>query len=78
MACTSPLQFRGPDGATLSIFDLRGRLVRTVVESDFPQGVHWVHWDGRTKDGEPVQSGIYLYQLRVGEETLRGRAMLLH
>jgi hypothetical protein len=50
------------------IYDLRGRHVNELIDSDMESGTHTVHWDGRNYRGEPVVSGIYLYRLKVGGE----------
>jgi hypothetical protein len=68
-----------PDAAgpvTLRIFDLRGRLVRTLVSGDLAPGVHRFAWDGTTGRGEPVPSGAYFYTLEAGERTLTRKMIL--
>ncbi len=47
----------------LGIFDLRGRLVRDLVEDALPAGRHEVRWDGRDADGRETASGVYLCRL---------------
>ena len=47
--------------ARLGLFDLRGRLVRELVNGDLPAGPHEVRWDGRDEAGrEAACSGVYL------------------
>ena len=55
---------------TLRIFDLRGRLVRMLVDRDLSTGRYRFTWDGMTDRGEPVSSGVYLYVLKQGNRTL--------
>jgi len=59
----------------LSIYDVRGRLVRTLLDTTRPMGEHWVVWDGADHDGAPVASGTYHAVLRVG--ALRQQQKLL-
>ncbi len=61
---------------SLRVFDVRGRLVRTLVDGVRPAGQHTVDWDGRDDRGAGAASGVYLYQLQVGDET-RHRRMLM-
>jgi hypothetical protein len=61
----------------LAVYDLRGRLVRTLVEGVLPAGRHRTSWNGSSATGEPVASGIYLYRLRTPTEILTGRMLLL-
>lgn len=50
----------------LSIYDVLGRRVRTLVDGDEQRaGVHHIPWDGRNDAGQGVASGIYLGRLRV-------------
>ncbi len=49
--------------AKLTIFDLRGARVRTLIDGVLPAGEQFVVWDGRSDRGVPVASGIYLYKL---------------
>lgn len=64
--------------ATLRIFDARGRLVRTLIDS--PQATarqYVIHWDGFTETGTRAAAGIYLYRLRAaGHEHVRRLVLL--
>jgi hypothetical protein len=57
----------------LSVFDLAGRLVRTLVDGNMPEGSHESDWDGRDAAGREVGSGSYLARLEFGGkvETVR-------
>jgi hypothetical protein len=59
------LRFRvdTPGHARLSVYDLSGALVRTVVDQDFPEGEHQVWWDGRDQSGKGTSAGIYFMKL---------------
>ncbi len=57
------------------IFDLQGRQVRQLA-GRFALGVQSLLWDGRDAGGHAVPTGIYLYRLDAGEQTLRGRIMI--
>ena len=49
---------------TVRIYDARGRLVRTLMKGvAYPAGQQVATWDGRTVDGRPVPTGIYLYEV---------------
>ena len=53
-----------PQRATLAVYTVDGRLVRTLLDGDLAAGPHAVTWDGRGSDGRAVSSGTYLYRLR--------------
>jgi hypothetical protein len=65
---TIPFEIPGTNGTkqrvSLIIYDLRGRHVKTLIDSELEPGSHRVMWDGRNDRGEAVSSGIYLYSLR--------------
>ncbi len=56
-----------PVQVRLSIFDIRGRRVRSLVDEKKESGVYQVHWNGRNERGEEVPSGVYLYRLEAGD-----------
>ncbi len=61
----------------LTVYDIRGRHVRTLIDSELGPGSHKIHWDGRNDRGEMVSSGIYLYTLRAGEERFTRKMTVL-
>ncbi|HEY3215434.1 MAG TPA: S8 family serine peptidase [Candidatus Eisenbacteria bacterium] len=48
---------------TLQVFDVNGRLVRTVVEKDFEAGTFSADWSGQDDRGQRVTPGVYFYRL---------------
>jgi len=52
----------------LTIYDLRGRHVKTLIDDELEQGSHEAVWDGKDEQGQQVSSGIYLYTLKSGEK----------
>lgn len=50
----------------LQVFDLAGRLVRTLIDGNLAAGGHEAVWDGRDAGGREVSSGSYLARLAVG------------
>ncbi len=62
---------------SLSVFDILGRKVATLLDSYLPAGSHRVHWNGRDRNGKDAASGIYFYQLQTAEKRLNGRMVLL-
>jgi hypothetical protein len=49
----------------LSIYNLHGQEVRTLINGQMNTGFHSVNWDGKDERGQTVPSGVYLYKLRV-------------
>ncbi len=53
---------------SLRIFDLNGRLIRTLIKSEKrPSGLNSVEWDGKDKSGSLIPSGRYVYTLESGK-----------
>jgi hypothetical protein len=61
----------------LDVHDVRGRLVRTLVDGPVEAGRRAVVWEGRDSDGRRVASGVYFYRLRVGSFVETRRMVLL-
>jgi hypothetical protein len=59
------------------IYDIRGRLLRTLVDGYMPAGRHHVVWDGSTDDGRRVGSGVYLYTFRLANHETSGKIFRL-
>jgi hypothetical protein len=75
---TTALEFGLPRGgvASVRVFDLHGRLVRTLVNGQLPAGQHRANWDGRDGHGRPVASGVYVVEL-AGPDVSESRRMIL-
>ena len=58
------------ENVRLSVFDLRGRLVRTLVDGQHAGGDHAVIWDGNDQAGQRVASGSYVYRLTTDSQQL--------
>ena len=61
----------------ISIHDVSGRLVRTLLDGKMPAGRHAVDWDGRSDSGGRVASGVYFIRMRAGGFEARRKAVLL-
>ncbi len=77
---TTAIDFDVPAGVKervrLDIYDVSGRLVRTLVDGVVQPGQHSAVWDGSGHRG-PAQSGTYFAQLRVGRFTQSRKLVLL-
>ena len=67
-----PYQLATPADVTLKIYDIQGRVVRTLDLGHQRPGMYQsksraAYWDGRNAVGEPVASGVYFYTLTAGD-----------
>jgi len=62
---------------SLKIYNIRGQLVKTLLESELPAGRYEVMWDGKDESGVRVSSGVYLYRLKTGQGITTRKMILL-
>ena len=60
---------------TITVYDLLGRAVRTLVDETQPVGRYEAAWDGRDAGGQPVASGTYFHRLCVGDRVSSKQAI---
>jgi hypothetical protein len=48
----------------ITIYDIRGRLVRTLLEGSMSSGAYSEYWDGRDQTGKSAPSGIYICRMK--------------
>ncbi len=59
------------------IYDLRGRVVRTLFDGERSAGLHVATWDGRDDSGRGVASGVYFLKVLSGAAEATGKIVLL-
>jgi hypothetical protein len=74
---TIPFQLAHDGPVTLSIYDVSGRLVKTLADGWTSRGAHSVMWEGVGGSGERVASGVYFYRLTVGSRVETRKMVLL-
>jgi flagellar hook assembly protein FlgD len=62
---------------SLKVYNLTGKLVRTLLDEPVAAGPGEVTWDGRDDAGRAVASGTYFYELRVDGRVVQSRKMQL-
>ena len=63
----SQFMVHSPSHTTLTIYNILGQKVRTLVDEYKLSGEYKVVWDGKDDKGKSVSSGIYFYKLKVGD-----------
>jgi len=61
----------------LTVHDILGKKVRTLLHRDQSAGEHAVTWDGTNDKGESVAGAMYVYRLRTGSSIQTRKMMLL-
>lgn len=60
----------------LHVMDVRGALVRTLVDGEAGAGDHEISWDGRDNEGQRSAAGLYFYRLEVPGRYVETRRMI--
>lgn len=61
----------------LSIFNINGQLINTLLNETLPSGNYLTKWEGNTADNKKVAGGVYFYNLKVGAQSISGKMTLL-
>jgi hypothetical protein len=61
----------------LIIFNSFGEKIKTLIDAELGEGNYFIEWNGENDSKKPVSSGIYFFQLIVGNENLNGKMILL-
>jgi len=66
---TTTIRYDLPENShvNIMIYDIMGRVVRTLVNNRQSAGFKSVIWDATNELGQPVSAGMYLYKVQVGE-----------
>jgi len=70
-------QLPEPGTVTLKIYNIRGQLVRTLVNEYKEAGYHSEVWDGRNEEGREIASGVYTYRMESNNFSATRRMVLL-
>ncbi|MBL8029548.1 MAG: T9SS type A sorting domain-containing protein, partial [Fibrobacteres bacterium] len=63
---------------SLKVYDLKGRLLRTLVNSELKSGSRFTAtWNGLDNNNRPVSSGVYVYRIKVGNRFEQTRFMVM-
>ena len=61
----------------IKIYDINGKLVRTLLNSRQQEGFHSIKWNGRDNKGNMVSSGLYFYKMETETFSATKRMILL-
>ncbi len=61
----------------ITVFDVRGRRVATLLDEVLPADRHEVTWDGRDGRDRAVSAGVYFYRVESGNDRSVGRMALI-
>jgi photosystem II stability/assembly factor-like uncharacterized protein len=76
---TTTISYTLPARQTVSlvIYNLKGEVVKTLVDGPMTEGSHSVKWDATNEFGQKVTSGIYIYLLRADNRQIARQMVLV-
>jgi len=77
LTCKIKIITVGIEKTSLTIYDISGRKVRSLISESLHAGAHQITWDGIDFAGKTVASGQYIFNLIQGEHAASRRATLL-
>lgn len=70
-------ELRSRSEVRVAVYDVRGRLIRTLAEARFESGRHTLAWEGVDGRAKAVASGVYFVRMDAGGQTWRTRISLV-
>ena len=52
----------------IDVYSITGQKVKTLINTTMNAGYHTINWNATDENGAKVSSGVYIYQLRCGNE----------
>lgn len=61
----------------LTIYNVKGQVVNTLVNGSMFAGSYKVHWDGKDRSGNSIASGVYFYRLVAGDKVSTKKMVMI-
>lgn len=61
----------------VSVYNLKGQLINTLMNQDLSAGNHVVEWNGRDRNGSKCASGVYFYRISSPSKTVSRKVVLI-
>lgn len=76
---TTTIKFQLPKSASvnLTVYNMVGRQVATLVNTEMDAGYHQVTWNGTDNTGQRVATGVYFYRINAGEFTTTKKMIMM-
>jgi flagellar hook assembly protein FlgD len=70
-------EIKEPGQVTLEIHNITGQKVITLINTELQAGFHTITWDGKSKAGTSVATGLYLYKLSFNGDVKTRKMVML-
>ena len=61
----------------ISVFNLKGQLVKKITDEEYNSGEHFVFWNGKNENGKKSASGIYFYKFQSAQNVAVKKILLM-
>ncbi|HBY99741.1 MAG TPA: hypothetical protein DEO84_00335, partial [candidate division Zixibacteria bacterium] len=61
----------------LSVYDITGARVATLINSDLQAGTYRVNFGGKDENGKAISSGVYFYRLKTADQTISRKMIFM-
>ncbi|MCF7794517.1 MAG: choice-of-anchor D domain-containing protein [Candidatus Cloacimonetes bacterium] len=61
----------------LQVYNMKGQIVKTLVENEMNAGRHNIEWNGKDDSGKSAASGMYFYKIKTADYRANGKCILL-
>ena len=66
-----------PYNVSIKVYNILGQEVKTLVKDSQLPGFYTITWDGRNRYGRPIATGLYFYQVIIGEKVFNKKMTIL-
>ncbi len=63
--------------AILTIYNIQGKVVKVLLDEKLQSGTYLTRWNGTSKNNTQVSSGVYFYEIKIGEQKYVGKMNLM-
>ncbi len=76
---TTTISFSLPkeENIELTIYNIKGQKIKTLYSGTVDEGRHSMVWEGKDANDKSVSSGLYFYQLKIGNKVLTRKMLML-
>jgi hypothetical protein len=61
----------------LTIYNIKGQKVKTLIDDELKTGCHQIIWDGLSDSGKAVANGVYMYRLKDNSSIISRKMIIL-
>ncbi len=74
---TISFDLASPENVKIDIYNIKGQIVKQLVNKAYDKGDHSLVWDGKDNIGKACGTGIYFYRMTAGKTTQSKKMMLI-